>query len=385
MIQKYVTKVKNSENKEVEVTKYTVRVYSRSKKNPNLRVTKQEGGIDTENQAIKRELQLKKECERELLELDGKGILFSDLLTKWHSHFEKMKVATGQRSKIVNDDYRDGIKKWFKEYLNRPVTDINPYVVTEVFESMKSKGICFGHRKKMKQVLKTIFDYGIQSGEVNLVRSPTFEVMLKRDSEKKPEILTIQEIQMLITKAFESDHEWKRIWFMALMTGMRSGELLALEWSDVNFENNLLNVNKSYNCRTRSYKSTKAGYWRQVPISVSLMQVLKDQHKDTGNAQYVFPRHWEWTKGLQARVLRRFCYVHNLPSIRFHTLRACFATQMLQSGIDTAKVMKICGWKELKTMQHYVRLSGIDVQGVTEGLKIFTGSGLAQASPFSFA
>lgn len=70
------------------------------------------------------------------------------------------------------------------------------------------------------------------------------------------------------------------------------------------------------------------------------------------------------------RSLRSFCFIHGLPSIKFHTLRACFATQMLRLGVEPAKVMKICGWKELKTMQHYVRLAGIDVQGATEAIKL---------------
>jgi hypothetical protein len=46
---------------------------------------------------------------------------------------------------------------------------------------------------------------------------------------------------------------------------------------------------------------------------------------------------------------------------------------MLRSGVEAAKVMKICGWKELKTMQHYIRLAGIEVQGVTERIKGFPG------------
>ena len=32
--------------------------------------------------------------------------------------------------------------------------------------------------------------------------------------------------------------------------------------------------------------------------------------------------------------------------------------------------MKICGWKDLKTMQRYIRLSGIEVKGATQGLKL---------------
>ncbi|MBS1958861.1 MAG: hypothetical protein JST80_05240 [Bdellovibrionales bacterium] len=52
---------------------------------------------------------------------------------------------------------------------------------------------------------------------------------LYRETEKKPEILTLQEIQTLVKNTHEFQHEWKEIWAAALMTGMRSGELHALE------------------------------------------------------------------------------------------------------------------------------------------------------------
>lgn len=364
MIQQYATQ----EGK----TQYKVRVFLRSNINARLRVTRQQGSIDSEAQAQKIEAQLKKECEREIQSLEAQGVQFGELAEDWHQHYEKIKVATSQRSKTTHDDYLGGIRKWFQNYWREPASKVTPYVVIEVFETMKQKGVCFGHRKKLKQVLKSIFDFGIQSGELPyLQRSPTFEVALKREEEKKPEILTLDELQKLLTKAYEIDHDWKRVWSVALLTGMRSGELYALRWDDVNFDNKLINVNKSYNCRKREFKSTKAGYWRQMPISKELELVLKDQKKQTEETEYVFARNWEWDKGLQAKVLRRFCYIQQLPSIKFHTLRACFATQMLRAGVEPAKVMKICGWKELKTMQRYIRLAGIDVQGVTEGLNIF--------------
>ena len=387
MIQKYIVRNKRTQ---ADITFYRVRVHQRSNLNHAIRVSKQEGGFETEAQAMKREIQLKKECEREILDLESKGVLFCDLVSGWDEHCRKLKVAVGKRSETTHGDYVGGIKKWFKSHWNSPATDINPYVVTEVFEKMKTTGLCFGHRKKLKQILKSIFDYGIQSGTLHLARSPTFDVALARDTEKKPEILTLTEIQMLIKKAFSSDHEWKRIWTAALLTGMRSGELHALEWSDVDFENKLLNVNKTYNVRVRDFNATKGGYWRQVPMSQDLEQILVELKTQTGQTKYVFPRSWEWDKGLQARVLRRFCFLHDLPSIKFHTLRACFATQMLRCGVEAAKVMKVCGWKELKTMQIYIRLAGIEVQGVTESIKLFpdglekleTREGLAQASPF---
>ena len=126
---------------------YRVRVYLKAKHNPALRITKQEGGFETEAQAIKREIQLKKECEREILDLESKGTLFVDLVTEWDAHIQKLKVAAGKRSATAQKDYIGGIRKWFKEHWNRPATDVNVYVVTNVFEEMKKAEICFGHRK----------------------------------------------------------------------------------------------------------------------------------------------------------------------------------------------------------------------------------------------
>jgi integrase len=65
-----------------------------------------------------------------------------------------------------------------------------------------------------------------------------------------------------------------------------------------------------------------------------------------------------------------FCKGIGLPSIRFHALRACFATQLMAHNIAPARVMKICGWRDLKTMECYVRLAGIDERGATDCLQL---------------
>ncbi len=56
--------------------------------------------------------------------------------------------------------------------------------------------------------------------------------------------------------------------------------------------------------------------------------------------------------------------------MKFHDLRATFITQMLNNGAPLSKVMAIVGHSSLKTTQGYLRLSGKDVEGVTEELGI---------------
>ena len=55
--------------------------------------------------------------------------------------------------------------------------------------------------------------------------------------------------------------------------------------------------------------------------------------------------------------------------MKFHALRACFATQMLASGVSAPIVMKIGGWKKSSTMDIYLRLAGVDTKGATECLE----------------
>ena len=73
---------------------------------------------------------------------------------------------------------------------------------------------------------------------------------------------------------------------------------------------------------------------------------------------------------MQAQELRAFCRGIGIRSIRFHALRACFAAQLLAHDVAPARVMKICGWKDLKTMQYYIRLAGIEEEGATQVLKV---------------
>ena len=178
------------------------------------------------------------------------------------------------------------------------------------------------------------------------------------------------EIRKLLADAKTLDHPWYPHWAMALLTGARSGELFALVWSDVDLDSRRLSLTKSYNRRERRIKATKGARWRDVPINSELEALLKALRAAEPTRQWVLPRFEAWTRGESAKVLRAFCKGIGIPSIKFHTLRACFATQLLRDGVAPAVVMKICGWEELDTMQRYIRLAGIEIDGATQGLEV---------------
>lgn len=86
-----------------------------------------------------------------------------------------------------------------------------------------------------------------------------------------------------------------------------SGELYALEWNDIDLENNLIRVSKTHNNRLKIIISTKAGYWRTVPISPELRNLLITLKQN--NTNYVLPLLMSWTRGGQAKDLPAFVYI----------------------------------------------------------------------------
>jgi len=312
-----------------------------------------------------------REAQSELREREVKGESWGGLIENWYDFNVNHAVQLGSRSLVTVTDYRDGALKWTKHLKFELAANLSQYDFVEVFASMKSSKVSFDFQRKLKRVMTEIFEFGISQGLIpEMRRLPTADVVLKKTEPLPPEILSIKEIQKLLDLAFQQEHSWRHVWAFALLTGMRNGEFYALQWDDIDWESKLLTVSKSYNGRLKIIKSTKAGYWRSVPISADLSQLLVELRNLTGEEKFVLPRLPDWKRGMQAHFLRAFCISNGLPSVKFHTLRACFATQLIRQGVEPAKVMKVAGWRDLKTMQHYIRLAGIEITGVTDSLKI---------------
>jgi integrase len=355
---------------------FRVYVNLRSKRDGAIREQIYDQDIETLQAAEAREKKMLREASEKIHEREFKGTCFGTLVDRWEDW--KASLPQDDDEAIEWDTLRDMIqvlRKYTQPWFNRPANEITRADAKEVIRFAKSQGRSNSFLSgKLKCSVNAVFNWGIDQRIIlGASGSPMEGIKISKVEDKLPEIYTLPQIKRLLSLAKSLDHSWYPIWAVALLTGMRAGELHALNWTEVDFENKLLRVHQSFNPK-KGIKCTKAGYWRTVPMSDELIELLKQLkiNSESQGRPQVLPRLRDWNHGEQARILKTFCLSVGLPPIKFHTLRACFATQLLQNQIAPATVMKICGWKDLKTMQRYIRLSGIDEAGATDVLQFGT-------------
>jgi integrase len=263
--------------------------------------------------------------------------------------------------------YETTLNKWllkpWKEVELNSITKQKVHVL--LFEEMGTDTTL--HTKKyVLKIMKRIFQMAIEQGHMD--RNPALGIVIKvPESDKK--VLTLQEVKRLLIESKHNDHRFYPIWVMALFTGMRSGELYAIRWSDVDLENKILHVGKSWSSKN-GYTSTKNQKTRIVPISTELYEFLVEWKLKTYALHdgFVLPHLSEWTRGDAAEVLRGFCKSIGVTPIRFHDLRATFITNLLCQGESLARVMAIVGHADIDTTNVYLRLAGVELKGATDKL-----------------
>ncbi len=263
--------------------------------------------------------------------------------------------------------YETTINKWLlKPWQNVELKSITKLQVHSLLFDEMPLDTTPHTRKYVLKIIKRIFQMAVEHGHMD--RNPALGIMVKvPESDKK--VLTLLEVKHLLKEAKLTEHRFYPVWVIALFTGMRSGELYALKWSDVDLENKILHVGRSWSSKN-GYTSTKNQKTRIVPISKELYEFLTDWKlkSQTENAGFVLPHLCEWTRGDAAEVLRGFCKSIGITPIRFHDLRATFITNLLCQGESLARVMAIVGHADIDTTNVYLRLAGVELKGATEKL-----------------
>lgn len=352
-------------------TYYRVYCQIMGKINKRLRLQKNLYKIETRTQAVKEEKKLIKALAEEMGRLEGKGLYWEEVIHRWEVAAKNGFLG----EKCSSPDYYLLHVKRLKEHtgpwMNKIASDLSKGDGRALLNSFIQAGFSSSKVGKVRTSINLMYKWGIEEKYIVSNSTPVEGLTILEEAEDVPMILTLEEVQKLLHEAKVREHLWYHIWAFALLTGMRSGELMALRWSDMELGIMSIRVSKSFSSMKKVEKSTKAGYWRTVPISSELMEIINELKVLGGSEEYVLPRIPAWRNGYAGAILRQFLAEIGLEKeVVFHTLRACFATHLLASGAEAAKVMAIGGWKDFKTFQIYVRLAGVDIAGTTDKLSV---------------
>lgn len=217
--------------------------------------------------------------------------------------------------------------------------------------------------KDIVMILKSTIKYAMNQDIINQIN---LDFKYPKNS-IKPKIHTFSKReQKKITEYIIKNPTPRNIGIMiSLYTGIRIGELCALKWSDIDFRNNIIHVNKTLQriyfkdlnetTSTIIISSPKTiTSNRDIPMNKEFAEIIKPLKVNsnfyvlTSKTEYIEPRTY---RKYFISLLKRI----NIKPINFHSLRHIFATNCISLGIDYKTVSELLGHSSIDiTLNLYV-------------------------------
>lgn len=211
-------------------------------------------------------------------------------------------------------------------------------------------------------VLRRILDHAVRCGLVN--ENAAKKASLPRQEKREMRFLTAEGIARLIDATAPS---WRPLIAMAALTGVRRGEILALRFTDVDFDAGTISISRSMrngvvtSCKTASSVAV-------LPMPETLSHLLAQRRRQAPDPKgLVFCRRdgSPLPDGLPNRILADALKRAGLPPMRFHDLRHSFVVMHLQSGTDIKTLQVLGRWAPssttlLETYAHVLPTGGKD-------------------------
>jgi integrase/predicted DNA-binding transcriptional regulator AlpA len=262
-----------------------------------------------------------------------RSMKFSELATIYIEDHAKIKKRSWK-----TDDYmiKRSVNPFFGEKL---ISEITPLEIERWIRWRLEQGVTKITVNRGLQVLKKMFNIAI--GEGFTTDNPVRKVRMFSEKDNiKERILTEEEEPRLIEACVDY---LRPVVITALHTGMRRGEILALEWARVDMEK-----------RTIKVTHTKTDRPRYIEINATLLEVLRRQRIANPTGELVFPSP---STGLQMVGVRkafvRACKAAGIEGLRFHDLRHTFASRLVEKGVDIITVKELLGHSTIILTQRY--------------------------------
>ena len=274
-------------------------------------------------------------------------VLLGDFLKEWiqiHAHTLKPKTA-------------DGYEWMIDTYINprigkMPISRLRPTDVAKMYRELSENGGFKGEKlsgrtvQYIGAVLKNALAYAVDVEGI-IPKNVAIGVPVPKNDKKVNEPFSPEQVRIFLTEA--SAHRLFAIFRLAVYTGARKGELLALKWTDLDFENQSLVISKNrLTVRGENVvqSSTKGGEGRrEISLDPETVEIMREHRKrqfeerlragslwnETG---YIFATEFgePINYGTPTQLFTKIKNRVNLPEQRFHDLRHFHATQLLKAG-----------------------------------------------------
>lgn len=251
------------------------------------------------------------------------------------------------------DLYDRMIESRFQQFMNKEARNITPKEVENLIFSLKATGLSHLTINKTIQLLRVIFNYAIDNQILS--KSPVLKKFRLPEEKKGFSVLDEEQIQQFLDCAKQRSIKTFAMMATFLYTGMRRGELLALEWSDIDFKNQTIKISKQiYNHQKVTPKNNKH---RTVDIPINLVEILKEYKKEQQVLSKIVFCDLEGGY-MNPAVLERHYFCATLKAlnneslqevkIRLHDLRHTYATYLLSKGVPIKYVQEQLGHSSAK-------------------------------------
>lgn len=219
----------------------------------------------------------------------------------------------------------------------------------------------------MLTIIKESFKYAQNSGANTICRFD--EISFKQKSQEM-RVLSVVEQQQLLSVLFNDFDRSKMGVFICLYTGIRIGELCALQWKDISFSEKVIVIthtmqrlqnddpNSMHKTKIVISKPKSKASLRTIPLPDFVIKAIKpfigspnDYVLSGGCKAVIEPR------TMQNR-FKKYLKEGNISDANFHSLRHTFATRCVEVGFDVKTLSEILGHSSVKiTMDRYIHSS----------------------------